>query len=271
MKQGALKAYLLILGWEYLPKSWSLHGVDPSIKLLEPVPAVLVQVSGGWILLDTGFNPALIKDQALYRRFHGRFQGIEAILPPGDSDPLLVALENHNLGVDNIKTIGLSHLHNDHVGGLRHFVDKAHIYIQKKELEYGLSNHPVPESNGIFRIDFDDPLHEWRLLAGEAEIAPGVTAIPTPGHTLGHQSFEVRFDDSVGGGGIIFAFDAADLTENIIDELPIGGVIDCDPRDSIEQIKMLKARASSKGYSLIPGHDPIVLPKLQADLIRKFK
>ncbi len=270
-KQGALEVYLLILGWEHLPKSWSIYGTDPNIKLIEPVPAVLVKLHGGWVLLDTGFNPSLIKDSALYKRFHGRFKGIEAILPPGESDPLLVELEKHNLKVDDIGIVALSHLHNDHVGGLRHFVNHSTIYIQKEELDYGFSSHPIPENNGIFRIDFDDPLYNWQLLQGETEIAPGITAIPTPGHTPGHQSFEISFDDSVGGGGMIFAFDAADLTENVVHELPIGGTINCDPQDTIEQIKLLKIRSKEKGYSLIPGHDPIILPQIQVDLLRKFK
>ena len=35
----------------------------------EPVPGVLLQTDGGWVLLDTGFNTALVRDPALYRRF----------------------------------------------------------------------------------------------------------------------------------------------------------------------------------------------------------
>ena len=42
----------------------------------------------------------------------------------------------------------------------------------------------------------------------------------------------VRYDRSVGGGGFVFAMDAADLTENLDHELPIGGVVDRDPSDT---------------------------------------
>ena len=37
---------------------------------------------------------------------------------------------------------------------------------------------------------------DWRLADGEAEIAPGITAVPTYGHTPGHQSFVVELDES---------------------------------------------------------------------------
>ncbi len=78
---------------------------------------------------------------------------------------------------------------------------------------------------------------DWRLADGEAEIAPGITAVPTYGHTPGHQSFVVELDESVGGDGFVFAFDAADLTENIEHELAIGGFIGVEPEETIEPIR----------------------------------
>ena len=127
--------------------------------------------------------------------------------------------------------------------------------------------HPVAaEHNGIYRIDFDDPTIDWRLADGDVEIAPGVTAVRTAGHTPGHQSFVVRYDASVGRGGFVFAFDAADLQENIDHELPIGGVVDCDPEETVERIRRLKAIAATEGLTLVPGHDPVVWPRLTDEL-----
>ena len=37
----------------------------------------------------------------------------------------------------------------------------------------------------------------WHELDGQAQILPGVTLIPTPGHTDGHQSLIVRRSDGV--------------------------------------------------------------------------
>ena len=56
---GVRRVVLLTLGWEDLPKSVSVHGAPASERLVEPVPGVLLQCEGGWLLLDTGFNPAL--------------------------------------------------------------------------------------------------------------------------------------------------------------------------------------------------------------------
>src|SRR5258706_11136505 len=39
-------------------------------SLREPVPGVLCEVDGGWVLLDAGFNAPLVRDPILYKRFH---------------------------------------------------------------------------------------------------------------------------------------------------------------------------------------------------------
>src|SRR4051812_14465017 len=270
VRQGVRRVVPLTLGWEDLPKTVSVHGADPSIRLREPVPAVLLELDGGWLLLDTGFNPALIRDPLLYHRFHGRNHDIRAELPPGDGDPLEVALAEVGLEVDDIVAVAVSHLHNDHAGGLRHFAGKVPVHAQRRELDYGLSNHPDPENHGIFRIDFDDPIIDWRLADGEVELAPGVTAVPTYGHTPGHQSFVVELDASVGGGGFVFAFDAADLRQNIEEERAVGGRIGASPEGSVEAIRRLKSIAARKGYRLVPGHDPEVWPALTEELAARY-
>ena len=113
----------------------------------------------------------------------------------------------------------MSHLHNDHAGGVRHFTDLGvPSTFSARELEYGLSDHPVPEQSRHVPVDYDDRRHNWRLADGDARLGPGITAVLSPGHTPGHQSFVVDLDESAGGGGFVFAFDAADLAENIDDE-----------------------------------------------------
>lgn len=269
---GIRRIVLLTLGWEELPKSVSVWGDTSGERLREPVPGILLEADGGWVLLDTGLNPALIRDGALNRRFHERNHAIEAILP-GPGDPLEEALEVAGVDVSDITTVALSHLHNDHAGGVRHFtglVPSVPVHLQRAELEYGLSEHPGPERNGMFRIDYDDELIDWRLADGDAQIAPGLTAVSSPGHTPGHQSFVVDLDESVGGGGYVFAFDAADLTENIDQELAVGGFIDCTPESTIDSIRRLEAIATERGYPLVPGHDPLYWPALTAELAKRW-
>jgi N-acyl homoserine lactone hydrolase len=254
----------LTLGWEELPITISIHtshGSDPNVRLREPVPGVLCEVDGGWVLLDAGFNAPLVRDPILYQRFHSH--GVNAELPPTDGDPLEWAFGRVGIDPRDVVAVGLSHLHNDHAGGVKYFTGKVPIHCQRRELEFGLSDHPRPEQNAMFRFDFDDPAIDWRLADGDLEIAPGITAIATYGHTPGHQSFMVDLDD---GGGFVFAFDAADLQRNIDEELSVGCLIDAEPADSIAAIRRLKALASERGYRLLPGHDPEVWPAFEAEM-----
>jgi glyoxylase-like metal-dependent hydrolase (beta-lactamase superfamily II) len=267
---GVRRVIPLTYGWEDLPKTVSVHGADPSIRLREPVPGVLLELDGGWMLLDTGFNDPLVRDPRLHHRFHGRNHDIRAELPDSPTDSLELAFERVGVNPDDVSVVALSHLHNDHAGGLRHFTDRVPVHCQQRELDYGLNGHPDPEHHGIFRIDFDDPIIDWRLADGEVELADGIAAVPTYGHTPGHQSFVVRLADdlaeAVGVPGFVFAFDAADLQENIDEELAVGGFIGCRAEDTIEPIRRLKAIAAEKGYRLVPGHDPVVWPAFTAEM-----
>jgi N-acyl homoserine lactone hydrolase len=144
-----------------------------------------------------------------------------------------------------VVAVALSHLHYDHAGGLRHFAERVPVHCQRRELEYGLhGSRPDPQAYGIFRIDFDDPAIDWRLAEGDVELAPGVVAIPTYGHTPGHRSFMVTLGA----------------------ELAVGGFVQCTPDDTVEAIRRLKAIAGEKGYRLVPGHDPIGWPAFAAEL-----
>lgn len=264
MASGVRRIVPLTLGWEDLPRSVSVEGAPAQERLREPVPGILLECDGGWVLLDTGFNTALIRDAALRARYHGD-PLIQPVLP-GRGEPLEEALASVGISLAAIHAVAVSHLHNDHAGGLKHFAGRVPVHVQRAELDYGLSAPPGPERNGIFRVDFDDPRIDWRIADGDTEIAPGVSAVLTAGHTPGHQSFVVSMDESAGGGGFVFAFDAADLTENIEREVAVGGRIGAPPEVSVAQIRKLKRIAAERGYRLVPGHDPVAWPALTAEL-----
>ena len=271
-RDGVRRVVPLTFGWAVLPRSVSIHGADPRVRLREPVPGVLCEVEDGWLLLDTGYNDPLVRDPALARRFHPPQHGIEPILVDDgcDRDSLHVAFDRVGVDPADVIAVAVSHLHNDHAGGLRHFARHVPVHCQRRELDYGLHHQPQAEANGIFRVDFDDPAIHWELADGEQDIRPGVAAVPTYGHTPGHQSFVVTLSEqaaaAAGVPGFVFAFDAADLQENIDREVAVGGFIDCPPEQTVEAIRRLKAIAAEKGYRLVPGHDPDVWPAFTASL-----
>ena len=270
---GVHRVVPLTFGWEDLPETISIHGGDASRRLREPVPGVLLELDGGWLLLDTGFNVPLVRDPLLRERFHGRNHGIHAELLADPRHSLEVAFELVGVDPAEVGVVALSHLHNDHAGGLRWFAERVPVHLQQRELDYGLhGGHPGdgPEQHGFIRIDYDDPRIDWRLADGEVEVAPGVVAVPTYGHTPGHQSFVVTLDENAAArydvAGFVLAFDAADLQRNIDEELAVGGFIDCPPQQTVEAIQRLKAIAAERGFLIVPGHDPDVWPAFTRQL-----
>lgn len=97
------------------------------------------------------------------------------------------------LGVapEDISAIVHTHLHNDHCENDGLFPE-AKVYVQRAEWEFCQSPH---------RLDHRyDPEYlagaRMVLLDGEAEVAPGLKVIPTPGHTPGGQSVVVDTAES---------------------------------------------------------------------------
>lgn len=257
---GVRRVIPLTFGWEHLPKSVSVQGAGDDVRLREPVPGILLEVDGGWFLLDTGFNTPILLDLQLRRRM--AHMGIEDELAGDEGDAVERAFELVGVDPRDVIAVGLSHLHYDHAGGLRWFAEQAPVHLQRRELDHAL-DQTTPESLALCRIDFDDHRIDWRLAEGDVELAPGITAVATYGHTVGHQSFVVDLAD---GGGFVFAFDAADLQENIDDEVAPGSVATGDVGQAVEAIRRLKAIAAERGYRVIPGHDPDVWPALTAEM-----
>lgn len=257
---GVRRVVPLTFGWEHVPKSVSVRGGPVDVRLREPVPGVLLEVDGGWFLLDTGFNTPILLDELLRRRL--AHMGIEDELVGHDGDSVEQAFEHVGVDPADVIAVAVSHLHYDHAGGIRWFAEHAPIHCQQRELDYALGIE-APEPQALCRVDYDDHRIDWRLADGDVELAPGITAIATYGHTIGHQSFVVDLAD---GGGFVFAFDAADLQENLDGDLPPGSVATGDEEEAVASILRLKAIAAERGYRVIPGHDPEVWPAFTAEL-----
>ncbi|HKW71263.1 MAG TPA: N-acyl homoserine lactonase family protein [Candidatus Dormibacteraeota bacterium] len=107
------------------------------------------------------------------------------------------ALAEHDLSPVDVKMVINSHLHFDHCGQNAVF-KHAPFYVQRAELERARKG-----GDAIKWFDFAGARFE--LLDGDADIADGVRAVATPGHTVGHQSILVEGDD----GAAVMIGDAA--------------------------------------------------------------
>jgi N-acyl homoserine lactone hydrolase len=112
------------------------------------------------------------------------------------------ALAEHDLSPADVRIVINSHLHFDHCGQNAVF-KHAPFYVQRTELAR------ARRQDSLTSEWFDFAGARFELLDGDAEIAPGVRVVATPGHTVGHQSVLV---DS-GSGTAVMIGDAAYTSE----------------------------------------------------------
>jgi N-acyl homoserine lactone hydrolase len=139
---------------------------------VEPVLGYLVDHPRGRLLMDTGL---------------GAHPDVDAHYRPRRTD-LSEALRSVGSHVDDISAVVNCHLHFDHCGNNPALTNRP-IYVQGAEL----SNARSPDYTLPALVDA--PGVEYEEISGEAEIWEGVTVMPTPGHTSGHQSLIVRHQD----------------------------------------------------------------------------
>ncbi len=150
----------LRLGGATLPDSHPRAGSD------YPLFGYLLMHEDGPILVDTGAGPG--------------HHGIDSAyaLEPVD---IPASLATAGVATADVTLIINTHLHFDHIGGNRYFPGIP-IVAQRREFEAAT----IPGFTVREWIDFEGALHQ--PVEGRAEVAPGVTVVPTPSHTAGHQS-----------------------------------------------------------------------------------
>jgi N-acyl homoserine lactone hydrolase len=166
------------------------------------------------------------------------------------------------LGVkpEQVKFIGISHYHGDHIGGARGFPD-ATLLIGKGD--WDVLNAPKQPA-GVNPA----PLKHWLSEGGKAEPVPldkdvfgdgSVVMLYTPGHTPGHHSLLVRLPKT---GPVLLVGDAAHFHENY----ESNGVpaFNHDRAQTIASLDRIKKIVGGAKATVVIQHDARDVSKLPA-------
>lgn len=236
----------LLTGTHRYEKTLSTRGRGQGVYIQAPILAYLIETANGRILYDVGCDYNKISDAVLRKRYYEN----EAFPfgPPEMTEEQRLPNRLARLGLkpEDVDVVFVGHLHFDHGGGL---CDMQHAEIHVHEEELRAAKEPADEA--YFEDDFNAE-YRWSLKHAEYDLVPGVRAIESPGHTAGHMSMLIELPK---GAPIILAGDAADLQENIDDEVA-PGLCWHDREDmALASIRKLKQLADETGAELWPNHD----------------
>ncbi len=232
--------YALQNGFIGLEKSGLFYGERSGERTQIPVTCYLIRSSDSVVLFDTGLSPRAVP--GLLRT--------DPLARFGDADLLVHRLDSLGVTPADVDMVVLSHLHYDHAGGAQLF-PQSELLVQRDE--YALAHYPPGFFASLYyRKNFDLPHYRWRLLDGDTELAPGITALRSDGHTAGHQSLLVELPRT---GPVILAGDCCYWQESIDREIPPGIVF--DPSRAAHSIKRLKTIARLTRGRIFPSHDPV--------------
>ena len=220
--------------------------IDADHRLLQALNCLLVETPAGRVLVETGIGGRIDAKGRAMRQYEGPW-----IVP---------ALRSAGFDPASVDVVAMSHLHFDHAGGLlaadgsRAF-PKARIVAQRAEWEIALGDNPRLVASYVqpeLELVRDWGAEGWA--DSEREILPGVSVVPTGGHSAGHQAVVVRGRGARAGTVAFFGdlcmrpWSANPRWVTAFDDFPL---------DSVALKGSLFAQAADEGWLVVLSHEPL--------------
>jgi len=170
------------------------------------------------------------------------------------------------LGVraEDVHDVILTHLHYDHAGNTGKF-PRATFHVQEREMAFATGRYmcaplfrlayAAEDIRAVVSRLFENRVRFWE---GDAEFAPGVSLHRTGGHTDGMQVVRVH----TRAGWLVLASDAFHYYANRDKRAPFPIAFHLgDMVDAFDHVALL----ADDERLIVPGHDPLVRQRFQAD------
>jgi N-acyl homoserine lactone hydrolase len=229
-----------------------------------PINAYVIEHRDGLVLFDTGQDRASVTDPGY---FPGGLTGMLydrlARFDIGAQQTLTAGLGGLGYAVSDVKTAVISHLHQDHIGGLAELIGAD---IMVSQAEWDTLSSPLPELRGLMCRHIDLAGLRWHHITPEPIQDPGLTpfrsghdlfgdgslvVLPTPGHTPGSISLLVRRP------GLPPLMIVGDVSYDA-HVLEAGHVPGIGNRRHLRQATAMvnEMRQRHPGLAILPAHDP---------------
>jgi glyoxylase-like metal-dependent hydrolase (beta-lactamase superfamily II) len=216
--------------------------LNPDATLTHALNCLLVETPAGRVVVETGIGTRMDERRAAQRGVNGPW-----IVP---------ALAGAGFAADSVDVVAVSHLHFDHAGGLlaadgtRAF-PRARIVAQQIEWDFALGTNPrLQASYEQAELRLAEDWGRAEAADGDEELLPGVSVVPTGGHSGGHQAIVVR-----GRAGVVGFF--GDLCMRPWQANPRWvPSFDDFPLTSVEVKGSLFRQAAEESWTVVLSHEP---------------
>jgi N-acyl homoserine lactone hydrolase len=224
-----------------------------------PINVYVIEHDRGLVLFDTGQDRRSVTDSDYFPRGLARliFRRL-ARFSIAPEQTLAAQLERIGYTLADVKVAVLSHLHQDHIGGIPE-LGGAELVVS--EAEWALAQRRNAETNGFLVKHNDLPGLTWRRINSDIDLFDdgSIEVISTPGHTPGSISMLVR---RPGLPPLLFV---GDLTYDLglLARRRVPGVGDrnqlLESYDRVEQLQR-----ENPGLVILAAHDPAAAGLLAA-------
>ena len=215
----------------------------PKGTVFAPFNPVVVNTGSKLVLLDTGYGPGLGPTVGL----------LPQTLAAAGIDPKAIDI------------VLISHMHGDHILGLKHpdgslAFPNAEIKVPAADWAFWMSAENAEKAPAGFQkasfgfnqkifADLGDKVARFQW--GQ-EVAPGITAVDTSGHTPGHTGFMI----SSGSGRLFFQGDVCNVPDLFLRNPEWQVMFDSDPDKGVQTRRRVYDMASNEKLLISGYHFP---------------
>lgn len=221
--------------------------LDPANAVLEQ-NALILNTGRQLILFDTGMGDSMGADSRMFGPTTGR---------------LIRNMRAAGIEPSQIDLVILSHAHCDHcwalvdANGNRNFPN-AQVAVSEADLKYWTDEGNIrgPAFMGPFIRGATKNLNAYRdrmiMSQDGREVVPGITAISTPGHTIGHMVYAI----SQGSNSMVYTGDLAHHQVLLLRRPLLEFSFDTDPKQSAQTRARALERFANDRMLLLSYHFP---------------
>ena len=240
-----------------------------------PINVYVIEHEQGLVLFDTGQDRRSVTDPGYFPGgIVGHFYRRLAKFEIADGDTLTQQLSAIGYDIADVRVVILSHLHQDHIGGLSELPKSAEVMISSTELAEVDKRFAV--LGGLMRDHIELPGIRWvQIIAQPSQddsIAPFTSShdvmgdgslllLPTPGHTPGSMSLLLR---SAGLPSMLFVGDLTYDARLLAAERVPGVGDSAGLHESSARVNQLVFRMP--GMPVLAAHDPAAADLLESAL-----